>query len=198
MRILLKYVYGHRLGHAWHLALTGLRRGELGRLRWSDVDLDEGTLTISPGHNRVSVRGQAMDSDPKTDRSERSLPLTPEMAAALRRALTIQKAERLKLGPDYGSGDYVVCDEAGHPYHPDTLSDYWRSLCAAAKVPHIRLHDARHTCGTLLHLQGQPVGVITLWLGHADPAFTLRTYVHPTDDALKGAAAALQRVVTPS
>lgn len=96
-----------------------------------------------------------------------------------------------------GPGEYVVSDEAGRPYHPDTLSDYRRSICAAAKVSSIRLYDARHTCGTLLHLQGQPVGVITLWLGYADPAFTLRTYVHPINDTLKGAAAALQRVVTP-
>jgi hypothetical protein len=46
----------------------------------------------------------------------------------------------------------VVCDEAGRPYHPDTVSDYWRALCTEAKVPAIRSHDARHTCGTLVHL----------------------------------------------
>ena len=71
-----------------------------------------------------------------------------------------------------------MCDEAGRPYHPDTLSDYWRKLCAEAKVPSIRLHDARHTCGTLMHMQGVPIAVISQWLGHADPAFTMRTYVH--------------------
>lgn len=65
-------------------------------------------------------------------------------------------------------------------------------------MPTIRLHDARHTCGTVMHLEGQPAAVIAMWLGHTDPAFTLRTYVHPSPDALKGAAAALQRVVTPS
>jgi integrase len=49
-----------------------------------------------------------------------------------------------------------------------------------------------------MHMQGQPIIVIAQWLGHADPAFTLRTYVHANNDALRGAAAALQRVVTPS
>jgi integrase len=115
---------------------------------------------------------------------------------ALRRALATQKTERLALGPDYGAGDHVVCDEAGRPYHPDTLSDYWRSLCVAAKVPSIRLHDARHTCGTFMHLQGVPIVVVSAWLGHADPAFTMRTYVHSQNEALKIAAASLQRVVT--
>jgi integrase len=57
----------------------GLRRGEIGGLLWSDIaledDLDAGTLTIA--HNRVSVGGQVHDTDPKTERSARTLPLTP-------------------------------------------------------------------------------------------------------------------------
>jgi integrase len=117
-------------------------------LRWSDVDLKDGTLTVA--HNRVSVNGQAMDFDPKTDGSGRTLPLTPALTAALRHAQATQKAERFALGPDYGQGEHVVCDEAGRAYHPDTMSNYWRALCLAAKVPSIRLHDARHTCGTLM------------------------------------------------
>jgi integrase len=78
------------------------------------------------------------------------------------------------------------------------MSDYWRALCKEAKVPAIRLHDARHTCGTLMHMQGVPIVVIAQWLEHADPAFTMRTYVHSQDDALMIAATTLQRVVTPS
>ncbi|MGO9697621.1 MAG: hypothetical protein ACLPYO_28640 [Mycobacterium sp.] len=48
-------------------------------------------------------------------------------APRLRRALAIQKTERMALGPDYGPGEHVVCDEAGRRYHPDTISDYWRA-----------------------------------------------------------------------
>jgi integrase len=78
--------------HAWHLALSGLRRGELCGLLWSDVDLGAETVTVT--HNRVSVNGKAMDSQPKTDNSLRTLPLTPALTSALRRALAAQKAER--------------------------------------------------------------------------------------------------------
>src|SRR5262249_39742938 len=152
------------------------------------------TLTIA--HNRVSVNGQVMESQPKTDRSARVLPLTQTLTTVLRRALSVQKAERLALGPDYGPGEHVVCDAAGRPYHPDTMSDFWRALCAEAGVPKIRLRDARHTCGTLMHMQGVPIAVISDWLGHADPAFTMRTYVHSQNEALKVAAATLQQVVT--
>jgi integrase len=176
VRKLLAHVESDRLAHAWHLALSGLRRGELCGMRWADVDFDAGTVTIS--HNRVSVNGRAMDSQPKTDASARVLPLTPALTDALRRARATQKAERLALGVDYGPGEHVVCDPTGRPYHPDTLSDFWRVLCGEAGVPKIRLHDARHTCGTLMHMQGLPIVVISQWLGHADPAFTMRTYVH--------------------
>jgi len=90
----------------------------------------------------------------------------------------------------------VVCNEAGHPYHPDTLSKMWAKAVAAAGVPRIRLHDARHTCGTTMHLQGVPAAVIAAWLGHADVAFTMRTYVHSQPDALADGAQSLARVVT--
>lgn len=198
VRKLLRHAEADRLAHAWHLALSGLRRGELCGLRWSDVDLKAGTLTVAPGHNRVSVNGKVLDSDPKTDRSERTLPLTPALTTALRRAVATQKQERMALGPDYGSGEHVVCDAAGRPFHPDTISDYWRALCNEAGVPRIRLHDARHTCGTLMHLQGVPIVLISAWLGHADPAFTMRTYLHEQHDGLKVAAAGLQQVVSTS
>ena len=62
----------------------------------------------------------------------------------------------------------------------------------------IRLHDARHSCASIMHAQAVPIAVISAWLGHADPAFTLRTYVHAQNNALKAAAAILQEVVTRS
>jgi integrase len=162
-----------------------------------DGDRDAGTLTIA--HNRVSVGGQVHDTDPKTERSARTLPLTPTLAKALKRAKALQATERLRLGPHYvGQGGHVVVDEHGRRYHPDTLSDFWRVLCTAAKVRQIRLHDARHSCASIMHAQAVPIAVISAWLGHADPAFTMRTYVHAQNDALKTAAATLQKVVTRS
>jgi integrase len=124
--------------------------------------------------------------------------LTPALAKALKRAKALQAAERLRLGPHYvGQGKHVVVDDAGRPYHPDTLSDVWRELCIAPKVGQIRLHDARHSCASIMHAQAVPIAVISAWLGHADPAFTMRTYAHAENDALKTAAATWQKVVTP-
>ena len=85
---------------------------------------------------------------------------------------------------------------------PDTgrpSSSRWRprKLTTAAGVRPIRLHDARHSCGTALHLRGVPLAVIAKWLGHADAATTARIYAHSQDDELRAAGATLGQVVTP-
>ena len=64
----------------------------------------------------------------------------------------------------------------------------WAAAVRDLDVPQIRLHDARHTCATLMHLQNVPIALVAAWLGHADVSFTLRTYVHSQPEALHEAA----------
>ena len=71
-------------------------------------------------------------------------------------------------------------------------------MLVAVDLPPVRLHDARHTCGTPMHLEGVPIAVIAAWLGHASSAFTMATYVHSQEPALAAAARRLVRVVTNS
>lgn len=186
VRQLLTALEDDRLGHAWHLALSGLRRGEIAGLRWSDVDLDARTLTIA--NNRVSVRGRSVEGDPKSFTSRRTLPIPERLAGALAAARERQRHERLQVGAAYRSGAYVVSNEIGDPYSPDVLSRYWRETLARCGMRRIRLHDARHTCATLMHLQGVPISVIAAWIGHADASLTMRLYAHSQDDALRNAA----------
>jgi len=191
----LRAIREDRNRHAWHLALSGLRRGEIGGLRWTNIDLQAKTLTIGP--TRISVDGKAVEQDDaKSENSQRVLPIPDPLLVELRAVKKRQAAEKLTLGAAYADLGYVVCNEAGQPYHPDTLSKMWTKAVAAAGVPRIRLHDARHTCGTTMHLQGVPAAVIAAWLGHADVAFTMRTYVHSQPDALADGAQSLARVVT--
>jgi integrase len=181
-----------RLEVAWHLALYGLRRGEIAGLRWSDIDFKAKTLTIDL--TRVTVDGRATESMPKTERGKRTLPLTNALLKVLLRARRRQAEERLRAGTRYQDSGYVIVNESGAALYPDTLSGKWDELTEAAKVRRITLHEARHTCGTLMHLQGVPVAVISAWLGHATADFTMRTYVHSQNDALRSAAAALEEV----
>lgn len=182
-----------RLAHAWELALCGLRRGEIGGLRWSDVDLKAKRLSIV--NNRVSAGGRTTENEPKSKTSRRELPLPDRLVAVLKTARARQAAERLAIGVNY-PGQYVVCNEIGDPYSPAVLSRYWRDAVQAAGIRHIKLHAARHTCATLMHLQGVPMAVIAAWIGHKDASTTMKIYTHSQSDALKAAGASLNRVVT--
>jgi len=191
----LRAIREDRNRHAWHLALSGLRRGEIGGLRWTNIDFKAKTLTIGP--TRISVDGKAVEQDDaKSEDSHRVLPIPDPLLIELKAAKKRQASEKLMFGAAYADLGYVVCNETGQPYHPDTLSKMWAKAVTPAGVPRIRLHDARHTCGTTMHLQGVPAAVIAAWLGHADVAFTMRTYVHSQPDALADGAQSLARVVT--
>lgn len=180
-----------RLGHAWELALYGLRRGEIAGLRWADVDFKAKTLAIV--HNRVDAGGTAVENDPKSAASRRVLPMPARLIKVLRAAKKRQAAERLAVGEHYGRGDYVMCNEIGQPHHPQVVSRYWADAVRGAGLRHIKLHGGRHTAATLMHNDGVPLSVIAAWIGHSDPGLTLRVYAHSQDDALKAAGAALDR-----
>ena len=79
---------------------------------------------------------------------------------------------------------------------PDVLTWRWGAMLDSLKINRVRLHDARHSCATLMHLRGVPIAVIAACLGHSDAAFTLSVYAHSQDDAMKAAAISFGRVVT--
>jgi integrase len=186
-----------RSGHLWWLALNGLRRGELAGLKWSDIDLDAATVSV----DRVRVAagaGVVVENGPKPCSSRRTLPLDDGLAAVLRRASARYAQERLAFGAAHTDSGYVASNEIGEPYTPDTLSRKWNKLTKSAGVKSIRLHDARHSCGTAMHLRGTPTVVIAEWLGHADAETTSRIYVHSQKEFLLAAAKTLGAVVTSS
>jgi integrase len=193
--------------HLWALAMMcGLRRGELAGLKWVNVNLTDkaigdGDDALPPKHlriaeNRVDVGRETITGTPKSVASRRTLPMPDEVSDLLRQARKRQLEERLAFGEGYGSGEHVACDEGGQPYHGSVLWLRWSRTLDDLGIPRVRLHDARHTCGTLMGLRGVPIAVIAEWLGHTDSAFTQRTYVHSQNHALKAAASSFDRVVT--
>ncbi|AWK74262.1 recombinase XerD [Rhodococcus oxybenzonivorans] len=184
-----------RNGQAWHLALCGLRRGEICGLRWADVDLDKNLLAIT--NTRTSAGGRTTEGAPKSKASRRVLPIPTRLRQVLVDARERQVGEKANLGVDYvGDGSYVVSNEVGQPYSPAVLSRYWRDITITAGVRPIRLHDARHTAATTMHLQGVPVAVIAQWIGHSSAAFTMQVYAHSQDEALLQAASVFGAAVT--
>ena len=73
-----------------------------------------------------------------------------------------------------------------------------RPVLDELKLKRVRLQDARHTCGMLMHLRGVPIAVISAWLGHASAAFTMAVYAHSPNDAPEDAGTSFRRDVTTS
>jgi integrase len=196
----LSAVAGERMAVGWGLAMYGMRRGEVLGLRWCDVDLVGKTLTIRK--TRSPLDGAVIEDDPKTERSKRTLPLDDDLVAALTTLQLRQREEAENAGDAYGTCPdcrelHVVVDELGAPVHPESFSDQFEVRVKRASLPPIRLHDTRHTCGTLMHLRGVPTAVISAWLGHSSASFTMKVYVHSQDDALRAAGVTLTDAFRP-
>ncbi|MFC5996256.1 tyrosine-type recombinase/integrase [Pseudonocardia hispaniensis] len=165
-----------RLHAAWRLSLYGLRRGEVLGLRWGDVDLDAGTLSVRGA--RVLVEGRVLEQAPKTRNGVRTLPMDGELLAALKALRAAQARERLAAGEAHESSGWVVVDELGVPVHPEWYSDEFGRVANRAGVKRIVLHEGRHTALSLMEKAGVPISIVSRWAGHYDAAFTYRQYVH--------------------
>jgi integrase len=171
------------------LATTGMRRGEALGLRWSDVDLAAGRLSIV--QTITTVRDKMVVSPPKTARSRRSVSLDPGTVAALRDHRRRQNEERLRAGEAWaGASDLVFTNEVGEPVHPSALSRLFESSVHRSGLPRIRLHDLRHTYATVALAAGVHPKIVSERLGHATIAVTLDLYSHVTP-AIDAEAAAL-------
>ncbi|CAN5732609.1 site-specific integrase [soil metagenome] len=166
-----------RLYALWHvLASTGMRRGEVAGLRWTDVDLDVARLSIRQA--RLSIRYEIEVEEPKSARSRRSIALDVETVQVLRAWRAAQLRERLEWGPAWTDSGLVFTREDGVGLHPDRISKLFDSLVARSGLPRIRLHDLRHTHATLALQVGVHPKVVSERLGHSSISLTLDTYSH--------------------
>jgi integrase len=183
----LRAVASDRLFAAWLLAATtGMRRGELLGLRWTDVDLDVGVLRVAQA--RVRAGNQVVAGEPKTARGRRTIALDPATMAALRQHRKRQAEERLLAGPRYADSGLVFTMPDGSPIHPNRFGLWFRRRTRTAGLPAIRLHDMRHSYATAGLAAGIPPKVMSERLGHATVAFTLDTYTSALPAMDKSAA----------
>lgn len=182
-----------RLAVAWRFAaMTGVRRGELAGLLWRDVDLDGGRVAICRA--LVSVDFDVQTSETKSGKT-RVIDLDAATVAALRDHRRQQLKDRLAWEGAWEDHDLVFCQENGSPIHPEQWTRTFKRHAAAAGLPAIRLHDLRHTHGSLLVASGVHPKVVQERLGHHSSAFTMDVYAHVMPAQQAEAAAVLAAAI---
>ncbi|GAA1687709.1 site-specific integrase [Streptomyces yatensis] len=187
-RRLLAAARGNRMWAAYELAVRiGLRRGEVLGLRWKDVDLTDGTVTIRQTLQRVG--GELLVAAPKTQRSARRVALPGECVTALRARRAQQHGDRLAAGDKWKDDgrDLVFTTKNGTPIEPRNLNRAFTLLCDKAGVRRVRFHDLRHTCASLLHEQGADARMIMEVLGHSSIRVTMDIYTFVRLDSQRSA-----------
>lgn len=164
-------------------ATTGMRRGEIMALRWSDIDLAAGTLRVA--RSLQQTRAGLEFKEPKSLRGRRNIALAKVTVDALK----VHRAAR-----DTGDGGLVVCRPDGTPWPPDQLSAEFHTFARRHGFA-IRFHDLRHTHASNLLRDGVPVNVVSQRLGHAEPAITLNVYSHVLPGMQEEAAAKIDEMM---
>jgi integrase len=175
--------------------MTGLRRGELLALRWRDIDLHASLLhvrqTLARVRNHEAGGTQLVFSEPKTSLSRRQY---PDPAGVSHGAAATQGApsrRKLLLGQAYDDAGLVFCHPHGTALDPRTVNQRFSRMLRGARLPHIRLHDGRHSYATALMEQGVSPKVVQTMPGHSSVKMTLDIYSHVTLELEQQAAARL-------
>ena len=162
---------------------TGLRRGELLGLKWSDIDLEKGDLRVQRQIGRID--GKIIEMPLKTKNAYRTLPLSAD-------AISVLKMQKCKVG----NSEWVFPSPSGGPMSPDSVLHMLHRVLKRAGLPRIRFHDLRHTFATLALQNGVDVKTVSGMLGHFSAGFTLDTYAHVTTSAKREAAKTMGNILS--
>ncbi len=171
---------------------TGMRRGEALGLRWEDVDLKKGVISVRQQLQRIN--GELKATEVKTERSRRSINLAKPTVVALKEHKVTQKRERLE-SPAWTETGYVFTTTLGTPLDPRNVAKQFESNCLKAKIGKWHPHELRHSAATLMLATGIPLQVVSAVLGHASIRITGDVYGHVLDPQRQNAADALAGVL---
>ncbi len=175
--------------------MAGLRQGEALGLKWTDVDLETGTLRVNRQLQRVRRDGEnsgvLVFTEPK-NASRRTVGLPRRAVEALRSHSTRQAKERLAAGSLWQDEGLVFTNTTGGPLDAQNIVNrHFKPLLSRAGLPPIRFHDLRHSCLSLLAQRGEPIRDLQALAGHATAAFTLQRYTHHYEASAQRTASAM-------
>jgi integrase len=175
-------------GHPYSLliqmtAFYGLRRSEALGLKWDAIDFERNTITIKHIVTAVKVNGKyeiVQEDRAKTKSSLRSLPLVAHFREKLLELRAQQKENKSVCGNCYNFqyDGYLFVDAMGNIFRPNSVTENFSKILARNGLRHIRFHDLRHSCASLLLANDVPMKQIQEWLGHSDIGTTANIYSH--------------------
>jgi integrase len=177
---------------------TGLRPSEYFGLKWSDIDIEHGLVTVQRSLIWRSYKsGDWYFGEPKTPRSRRRIPLPASVVAALKEHRRHQAEERLKAGASYRNIDLVFATSEGQPLiRLNVIQKHFKPILKSAKLPDtLRLYDLRHTCATLLLAANENPKVVSERLGHSSITLTMDIYSHVLPDMQQAATEKLEKML---
>ncbi|MFC5532227.1 tyrosine-type recombinase/integrase [Cohnella yongneupensis] len=154
----------------------GLWRSEVLGLKFDCVDFDEKTISIR--EVRVKIGKTVVVKKPKSESSQRILPLMENIENYLRALKKRQKENKLLFGKDYINSGLVCCWPDGSPMKSEFLNHKFKDILAKNGLPHIRFHDLRHSTASYLIKHGVSLKEVQVWLGHSTINITANTYTH--------------------
>src|SRR6266568_7572456 len=176
-----------RLEALFVLSITlGLRPGELRKLAWDHVDLDNAVIHVWQSASRTG--------DVKTPKSKRSLVLPKRAVTALQAHRKRQAAERLAAGAAWQDNNLVFCHEDGRMYTSDALNWRFGKMTRRAGIGHWHAHEGRHTAVSIMSSNGVPLQEISDTVGHKSTHVTETVYRHVIVPSIRGGATVMDAV----
>ena len=181
-RKILNYIHSHFTftGLGIYISLTtGLRIGEVCALKWSDINVTDGTITVSRTIERIYIieggrkHTEVVINTPKTKNSCREIPMSKEL-------LTMIKPLKKVVNNDF----YVLTNDE-HPTEPRTYRNYYNGLMVKLGIPKLKYHGLRHSFATRCIEAGCDYKTVSVLLGHSNISTTLNLYVHPNMEQKK-------------
>lgn len=178
------------------LLYSGMRRGEVCGLEWSDIDFKNSIIDIRKTSLYLTDRG-VFDDTTKTESSKRVIKVPGAVLEILKEHKAEQMKNRFKLGDKWANSNKIFTQWNGKPIHPDTITGWFSKFIKRNNLPPIHLHSLRHTNATLLIASGADLRTVSKRLGHSNMTTTSNIYTHAIKSADERAAELLGDILQP-
>lgn len=161
---------------------TGLRQSEITGLKWEDINIEKGLLSVKRNYSYDDLKKSLSDKKTKTKSSVRTITLFDNTIENLKKQKQKQRLNKLLVGESYIDSGYVCTNTLGNPINPHYISKRFAQVIKKYNFKKIRFHDLRHSHATLLLKENIHPKIVSERLGHSSISITLDTYTHVSTD----------------